>query len=203
MATVGEQFVRANGFDDFFPAYSQEFAEAETARFMEWVEKEYRGEYVGSANNVKTFAAFFEVNDIPYTLHNMKVAFVYLRSEKLLEKEAVETDPQPEPQTKYSPPIVLRVQKDAADVESEQQEVARLRELDAAPRSRKRISVGDALRREYQQSLQQNKNDGKKVHMTEGEARAAVAEKFPELAVGSVPFNEWVARLRFNQYSND
>jgi hypothetical protein len=202
--SLGQQFINANSFDEFWPEYDQQFAEAETEKFLAKVAKEYPGEYIPSLH-AKTFADFFEVNSIPYTCRDLMICFIYCRAEKLLEKAPVEAE-EPEQAKKYTGPTTQRVFLSPEDQQTEADERKRPRELDNSPRSKKKVDVGQDLRREYIATLNRNAGKspaGKIRHMDEGIARAQTARDFPSLKLDSPEFNLQVARLCFNQYSDD
>jgi hypothetical protein len=191
--SLSEDFLRANPPQDHFEGYSQEFAEQEAIRFNQWIEKEgYK-----RPTNLGILQEWLDVNDWPVTFFNLRVAFIWARAEELL-TYAPEVDETDEPKVKYSGPQVMRVQKTAEELEAERGETSRLRALDNSSRSAKKISVGQDLRREYQESLVNNRNGGKTKHLNLGEARAYVSGKFPELKVDSVSYNEWVSRMMFD-----
>lgn len=195
LASVSELFLLANPPDEFFPNYSQQFAEAEAERFTEWAKKEGIGWYP-SPHNVKVLQEW--LSDKPVTLRNLQIGFYWLRSMGRLEQKPVESEPEPEPQQKYSRPVVKKVLKSVDEQQAVADETKRLRELDNSPRGRKRVDVGRELRREYQQSLQQNKNGGKKPHMSLGEARAMISKQHPDIPVGSPRYNEFVSWLMYD-----
>ena len=203
--SIGTEFIAANPFDEFFDGYSVEIAHAETARFMEWVAKEYPGEYVGSPTNVKTFTAFFDANEIPYTFRNCRIAFVYLRCEGLFEKETSDAESEPEPKVKYSRPTIMRAFKTAEDRQQDAELVSTLREIDRATRSpkdawnRSTVDVCPDLRRLVADSRAANRNQGKKKHFSLGESRAMVSAQHPDIPADSPRFNEFVAWLMYDQ----
>lgn len=195
--SLSSEFLAANPPTEFaeVKGYSQEIAEQDAIRFNDWLTKEgYE-----RPNNLGILQEFLDTNNWPITFYNLRVAFFWTRAEGLL-TYTIESD-EPEPKVKYNgPPTVMRVQKDSKELEAERAETARLRALDAnSPRSQKKIDVGQELRAAYIESRNANRNGGKKSHMSEGQARAEIAAKFPELKPDTIPYNEWVARLRFVQ----
>lgn len=196
--SLGTRFLSANSFDEFWDGYNQAFAEAETERFRQWVADAYPGQYSPTTQNVKTFADFFEVNAIPYTLHNLKLAFIYLRAENLLEKQQPDAEEELIPH-KYTHAKILRVQKTEEQKASEAHEIAAIGPIGPGVRRGGKLDVDPKLRTAYQRSLQENKHGGKKRHMSEGEARAQTARDFPHLKPDSPEFLKWTARLQFDQ----
>jgi hypothetical protein len=194
-SSMSQLFLQANPPEEHFSGYSQEFASAEAQRFIEWFEKEgYE-----RPTNCDILQQWLDVNNFPVTYRNLRIAFIWARTEGLLTYDAPEAD-EPEVRVKYSRPTVLRVQKTEAEKEEEAELVSVLRELDRiTPRSKKKIDVGSGLREEYQKSLRANRNGGKTRHMSLGEARAQVSKQFPELKLDTPAYSEWVARLQFNQ----
>lgn len=195
--SIAAEFIRANPLEDFFEGYSVEFALADAERFVEWTEKQNVG-WDGSPANVKTLQDWLTVNECPITFRNLQIGFYWLRAEGLLEKEK-QTEPS-ESNAKYSRPVVQRVVKTDEQKAEEAAEIAGIGTIGPGVRRGGKLDVDPNLRAAYQKSLVAKRNGGKKPHMSEGQARAQIAAQFPELKPDSAAYNEWVARLRFDQY---